>query len=315
MLKSTLIALAASALAVLAPTSAAVAEDAKPMVVGAQAPAETGHVMIDGINYYYEIRGQGEPLLLLHGGLGSIDMFAPIMPSLEADRQVIAVDLQGHGRTTLGERPIDHKAIGDDLSVLLKKIGYEKVDVLGYSFGGGAGLRLAIQHPEMVRSLAVVSAGYAQDGFYPEMLPMQAQVGASMADAMKDTPMYKSYMAIAPNPADFPRLLDRMGEMMRKPYDWSQEVKTLKMPVMLVYGDSDMYRPEHIVQFYQLLGGGLKDAGWMRENISQNRLAIIPNRTHYDMFFGPELVPTVLPFLNGETAAKSWAEVQAGSAK
>ncbi|BCH33507.1 alpha/beta hydrolase [Mesorhizobium sp. L-8-10] len=315
MLKSTLIALAASALAVLAPTSAAVAEDAKPMVVGAQAPAESGYVMIDGINYYYEIRGQGEPLLLLHGGLGSIDMFAPIMPSLEADRQVIAVDLQGHGRTTLGERPIDHKAIGDDLSVLLKKIGYEKVDVLGYSFGGGAGLRLAIQHPEMVRRLAVVSAGYAQDGFYPEMLPMQAQVGASMADAMKDTPMYKSYMAVAPNPADFPRLLDRMGEMMRKPYDWSQEVKTLKMPVMLVYGDSDMYRPEHIVQFYQLLGGGLKDAGWMRENISQNRLAIIPNRTHYDMFFAPELVPAVLPFLNGETAAKSWAEVQADSAK
>jgi pimeloyl-ACP methyl ester carboxylesterase len=315
MLKSTLIALAASALAVIAPAATAIAEDAKPAAMGARAPAKSGHVMIDGINYYYEIRGQGEPLLLLHGGLGSIDMFAPVMPSLEEGRQVITVDLQGHGRTTLGERPIDHKAIGDDLAVLLKQVGYEKIDVLGYSFGGGAGLRLAIQHPEMVRRLAIVSTGFAQDGFYPEMLPMQAQVGAAMADAMKDTPMYKSYMAVAPNPGDFPKLLDRMGELMRKPYDWSQDVKTLKMPVMLVYGDSDMYRPEHIVQFYQLLGGGLKDAGWMRENMSQNRLAIIPNRTHYDIFFGPELALTVLPFLNGETAVKSWADVQAETAK
>ena len=100
---------------------------------------------------------------------------------------------------------------------------------------------------------------------------------------------------------------------MRKSYDWSAEAKTLKMPVMLVFGDSDMYRPEHVVKFYQLLGGGLKDAGWMRENLPQNRLAIIPNRTHYDMFFAPELVPAVLPFLNGETKVKSWNELVDGA--
>jgi pimeloyl-ACP methyl ester carboxylesterase len=116
-----------------------------------------------------------------------------------------------------------------------------------------------------------------------EMLPMQAQVGAGMAEAMKETPMYASYKAVAPRPEDFPRLLDRMGELMRTPYDWSDEVKTLAMPVMLVFGDSDMYRPEHIVSFYQLLGGGLKDAGWMREHMSRNRLAILPDLTHYDL--------------------------------
>jgi pimeloyl-ACP methyl ester carboxylesterase len=115
----------------------------------------------------------------------------------------------------------------------------------GYSMGAGVAFRLAVQHPQTVRRLVLASAGFAQDGFYPEMLPMQAQVGAAMADAMKETPMYKSYMAVAPQPEDFPKLLDRMGALMRTPYNWAEDVKTLKMPVMLVYGDSDMYRPEH----------------------------------------------------------------------
>lgn len=310
MLKSTLIALVTSAAAMLVAPAVTTAEEEKPaQAAPSAAPAKSGRIELDGISYYYEIHGQGEPLLLLHGGLGSTSMFGPVLPALAEDRTVIGVDLQGHGRTTLGERPIDLEAIGDDLASILDQLGYDKVDVAGYSFGGGAGLRLAIQHPELVRRLAVVSAGYAQDGFYPEMLPMQAAVSGAMADMMKDTPMYKSYMAEAPKPEDFPRLLDRMGELMRKPYDWSEEVKGLKMPVMLVYGDSDMYRPEHIVKFYQLLGGGLRDAGWMRETMSQNRLAIIPNRTHYDVFFAPELATTILPFLNGETAVKSWDEL------
>ena len=123
----------------------------------------------------------------------------------------------------------------------------------------------------LVRRLVIVSAPYAQNGFYPEMLPQQAAVSAAMADAMKETPMYKAYVAVAPRPQDFPRLLDRMGELMRAPYDWSEDVKKLKGPVLLVYGDADMIRPEHIVSFYQLLGGGLKDAGWQREHIDRFR--------------------------------------------
>jgi len=153
----------------------------------------------------------------------------------------------------------------------------------------------------------IISAGYAQNGFHPEMLPQQAALSASMADAMKETPMYISYRAVAPKPEDFPRLLDRMGEYMRQPYDWSEDVKKLQMPVMLVFGDADMYRPEHVVSFYKLLGGGLADAGWMREHMSKNRLAILPNVTHYEMFLSPQLVPTVLPFLNGDDRAPSWA--------
>jgi len=290
-------------------TVAAATNNVEAQVTTMPKPAKTGRVNANGIDYYYEIHGSGEPLLLLHGGLGSIDMFgSSVLPALAKTRQVIAVDLQGHGRTTLGDRPIDLVDIGNDLALVLDRLGFKQVDVVGYSFGGGAGLRLAVQHPTVVRRLTVISAPYAQNGFFPEMLPQQAAVGSAMAEQMKETPMYKSYVAVAPNPKDFPRLLDRMGEFMRRPYDWSEDVKRLSMPVMLVYGDADMVRPEHIVQFYQLLGGGLKDAGWQREHMSRNRLAILPDVTHYDMFLSPNLARTILPFLDGKSGSKSWAD-------
>jgi pimeloyl-ACP methyl ester carboxylesterase len=270
-------------------------------------PTRTGYAEINGINYYYEVHGQGEPLLILHGGLGSIDMFDPVLPILAAKRQVIGVDLHGHGRTELGDRKMSAIDMGDDLAVLVDRLGHAQVDVLGYSLGGAVALRLAIQHPERVRRLAIASFGFARDGFYPEMLPMQAQVSAAIADTMKDTPMYKSYVAVAPRPADFPRLLDRVGELMRTPYNWAEEVKKLKMPVILVYGDSDMFRLDHVFEFYRLLGGGQRDAGWMREHMVQNRLAILPDVTHYEMFMSPALPATVLPFLDGKRGPQSWA--------
>jgi pimeloyl-ACP methyl ester carboxylesterase len=307
MLRNTIFAALGAAIAAIATPATSTAEETNMTQMIKPAPTRSGHVEANGVRYYYEIHGEGEPLLLLHGGLGSIDMFAPIFPLLTEHRQVIGVDLHGHGRTRLGNREIDPIAIGDDLAVVVKELGYEQVDVLGYSFGGGVALRLAIQHPEAVRRLAIASAGFAQDGFFPEMLPQQAQVGAAMAEFMKDTPMYQSYAAIAPDPGEFPKLLDNMGAMMRKPFNWADEVRTLKMPVMLVFGDSDMFRPEHIVEFYQLLGGGLKDAGWQREHKAQARLAILPDLTHYEAFMAPELVHAVLPFLDGKSNAPSWA--------
>jgi len=305
----TLIAMFATVAATFAaPTIVHAAQEKPTKQTATPKPTKSGHAAVNGVNYYYAVYGTGEPLLLLHGGLGQIEMFGPNLTKLSQSRQVIGVDLQGHGRTPLGNREISLIDMGNDMAGVVKKLGYDKVDVLGYSLGGGVALQFAAQHPQMVRRLALVSTLFAQDGFYPEMLPQQAAVSAAMAEQMKETPMYKSYMAIAPHPEEFPKLLDAMGAYMRKPYDWSADVKKLTMPVILIYGDSDMIRPEHIVKFYQLLGGGLKDAGWQREHMSQNRLAILPNITHYEMGLAPQLVDAALPFLNGQGRAKSWGE-------
>ena len=276
----------------------------------AAAPArvENGHIEAGGIRYYYEVHGRGEPLLLLHGGLGSTGMFVPILPLLAENRQVIGIDLHGHGRTELGNRAIVLEDMGRDMATIRDALGHKQVDILGYSMGGGVGFQLALQRPDKVRRLVMASGLMARDGFYPEILAQQAHLGAEMAAMMKDTPMYQSYAAIAPKPEDFPRLVEAMGVMIKKPFDWSADVPKLKMPVMLVYGDGDMFRMDHIVKFYQLLGGGLRDAGWQRETMPQNRLAILPNLTHYDLFMSPDLARTALPFLDGYTKAVSWAD-------
>jgi pimeloyl-ACP methyl ester carboxylesterase len=301
MFVKTLIAMFATvAASFTAPTIVQAAHEKPAMQTSTPKPTKSGHAAVNGVNYYYAVYGTGEPLLLLHGGMGQIEMFGPNLTKLARSRQVIGIDLQGHGRTPLGDRELSLIDMGNDMASVLKKLGYDKVDVLGYSMGGIVAFQFATQHPEMVRHLALVSTPYSQDGFYPEMLPQQAALGAAMAEQMKETPMYKSYVAIAPHPEEFPKLLDQMGASMRKPYDWSADVKKLTMPVMLIYGDSDMFRPEHIMKFYQLLGGGLKDAGWQREHMSQNRLAILPNLTHYEMGVAPQLVDTALPFLNGQ---------------
>ncbi|MDX3976190.1 alpha/beta hydrolase [Shinella sp.] len=307
--KMTIITLVTAALAAFVPAAAVQAEEIKenPLQGEAGMPDKAGHLEVNGINYYYEIRGEGEPLLLLHGGLGQIEMFGANLKTLQDKRQVIGVDLQGHGRTPLGNRPIDIPAIGADMAELVEKLGYDKVDVLGYSFGGGVALQMAAQAPDKVRRLVIASAPFARNGFFPEMLPQQAAVSGAMAEMMKETPMYKSYAAVAPDVSEFPKLLDAMGAAMRGDYDASDAVAKLSMPVMLIFGDSDMIRPEHIVEFYQKLGGGLRDAGWMRENMAKNRLAILPGLTHYETFAAPALVSTALPFLNGETSTQSWA--------
>ena len=312
--KMTIITLLTAALAAFAPFSAQ-AETVRenPLQGEAGKSDKAGHLTVNGIDYYYEIRGEGEPLLLLHGGLGQIEMFGANLKTLQESRQVIGVDLQGHGRTPLGTRPIDIAAIGADMAVLVEKLGYDKVDVLGYSFGGGVALHMAAGAPDKVRRLVIASAPFARNGFFPEMLPQQAAVSGAMAEMMKETPMYKSYAAIAPDVAEFPKLLDAMGAAMRVDYDASDAVAKLSMPVMLIFGDSDMIRPEHIVEFYQKLGGGLKDAGWMREHMSKNRLAILPGLTHYETFAAPALVSTALPFLNGETNTQSWAGQVSGN--
>jgi len=262
-------------------------------------PVQSGRHSINGVDYYFEIHGKGEPVLLLHGGLGSIEFFGDTLEQLARSRKVIAVDLHGHGRTALGKRKWTIEQQGDDMADLVKRLGHEQVDVIGYSMGGGVALRMAIQKPKSVRRLAVISFGFSDDAYHADMRPLHAQLSSAAAEGLKESPMYRTYAAVAPKVDDFPRLLDVVGDWLRLKFDWSKEISKIEAQVMLVYGDSDMFRLDHAVKFYELLGGNQRDAGWQRENQGKNRLAIIPDETHYDLFTTPRLLSTVLPFLDG----------------
>jgi pimeloyl-ACP methyl ester carboxylesterase len=260
--------------------------------------AVTGYADINGLHMYYEMYGDGKPLVLLHGGLGGIRMMDALLPALARSRRVIAADLQAHGRTADIDRPLRFELMGDDVALLIKTLGFEKADVMGYSLGGGAALRAAIQHPEVVSKLVLVSTPFSQDGWYPEILASMAQMGAVAAAGMKESPIYQGYVQVAPRPEDFPVLLDKVGDLLRRKYNWSREVAALQMPVMLVFGDADSISPAYAARFYALLGGGQRDAGWDGSGMPNARLAILPATTHYNIVMNPALAPAVTPFLD-----------------
>ncbi len=280
-------------LALIAITRAAFPED----VFAENDAVDRGYASINGLEMYYEIHGTGEPLILLHGGLGSTDMFTPILPALSEKRRVIAVDLQGHGRTADIERPIRLELMGDDVAALIRHFDLGRVDIMGYSMGGGTALRTALQHPYIVKRLVIVSAPFSRDGYYSEILAAQAEVTAAAAEMFKQTPMYQNYVSVAPHPENFPLLLDKMGDLMSRDYDWSAEIRTLGIPVMLVYADADMFPTSHIARFFELLGGGIRDGGWDGAGRPNAQLAILPGLTHYNIFMSPVVASTVLPFL------------------
>lgn len=253
---------------------------------------------INSLNLYYEIHGTGEPLILLHGGVGTSSMFGDNLAKLAESRQVIAVDLQAHGRTADIGRPLRYELMADDIAKLISHLGLEKANVMGYSLGGGTALRLAIQYPELVNKLVLVSVTMRRSAMFPEVLAASAAVNGEAAEMMKPSPVYQEYARIAPDPDNFPTLLDKIGDLLAQDYDWSEEVAMLAMPVMLVYGDADSMPPSHAAEFFGLLGGGKADGGWDGSNMPQSRLAILPATTHYDIAESPMLVTAVLPFLN-----------------
>jgi pimeloyl-ACP methyl ester carboxylesterase len=253
---------------------------------------------VNGIKLYYETLGTGHPLILLHGGLGAISMFGPNLPALAEGRQVVAVDLQGHGRTADIDRPIHLQLMAEDIAALIKHLKLDRPDVMGYSMGGGVAMFVAARHPELVRKVVLVSTYLKRTSVYPELLPQQAQVGPEMAEAMKQTPMYQLYASIAPRVEDWPRLLGKMGDMMKEDFDYTKDLSSIKAPTMIVAGDAEMFPPSHAVEMFELLGGGKRDGGWDGSGISNARLAILPGVTHYAMGLAPALAPTVTRFLD-----------------
>ena len=258
---------------------------------------------VNGLNLYYETHGAGRPLILLHGGLGSGEMFGPILPTLAERHQVIAVDLQGHGRTADIDRPIDIQLMADDIAALIDHLGLDKPDVVGYSLGGGVALFTAVKYPDKVRKLVCAAANAWRDAIPAEMLAQQAQVNAAAVPFMKDTPMYQLYQQVAPRPDDFGRLLDKIGESMSKDFNFSEEVRGLQVPTLIVAADADMAPPSHYVEMFKLLDGGLRDGGWMGEGRPKggHALAILPGLTHYNLGASPLFAAVILDFLDSPT--------------
>jgi pimeloyl-ACP methyl ester carboxylesterase len=255
---------------------------------------------VNGVNLYFETSGAGRPMVLLHGGLGSSEMFGPVLPTLAERRQVVAVDLQGHGRTADIDRPLDPRLMADDIAALVDHLGLDRPDLVGYSFGGWVALHTAAKHPAKVGRLVAASANVRPDAIYPEMRAQQAQVGAAAAEFMTDTPMYQLYQRVAPRPEDFGRLLDKIGEAMARDFDFTEEVRGLQVPTLIVAADADMAPPSHYVEVFELLDGGLRDGGWMGEGRPKggHALAILPGLTHYNLAISPLFATVTLAFLD-----------------
>jgi pimeloyl-ACP methyl ester carboxylesterase len=259
---------------------------------------------VNGLHLYYETHGTGRPMILLHGGLGSGEMFGPILPTLAEHHRVIAVDLQGHGRTADIDRPIDVRLLADDIAALIDHLGLDKPDLVGYSLGGGVAFFTAVKYPDKVGKLVVAAAHIRRDAIPAEMLAQQAQVSSAAVEFMKDTPMYELYQRVAPRPEDFGRLLDKIGESLAKDFDFADEVRGLKVPTLIVAADADMAPPSHYVEFFKLLDGGLRDGGWMGEGRPKggHALAIVPGTTHYNLGVSPLFAAVTLSFLDAPSA-------------
>jgi pimeloyl-ACP methyl ester carboxylesterase len=229
-------------------------------------------------------------------------MFGHLIPLLAAQRQVIAVELQGHGHTGDIDRPLSFEAMADDIAGLLAHLGLAQADVCGYSLGGGVALQTAIRHPEVVSKLVLISAPARRQGWYPETLAGMAAVNGVVAATWVGSPMHEAYAAVAPNVDDWSALADKLNALLGQEYDWSAQVGALPMPVLIVVGDADAVRTAHAVELFGLLGGGQQPAG-LGVPLPQGRLAILPGTTHYDIIFRTDLLlPILTTFLDAAPA-------------
>ena len=259
------------------------------------AGVKSGYAPVRGLQMYYEIHGTGRPLVLLHGAFSGIGTsFGALLPGLAQTRQVIAVELQGHGRTADIDRPLTIPNLAKDTAALIEHLGVGQADVFGYSMGAGAAFELAIKRPDLVRKLIVASLTYNKTGFHPEMLGGMDDL---QPEQLAGTPWQEEYARLAPNPDDWPALVEKVKQMDREIPDWpASALQNLQPPTLLLLGDSDIVRPEHAVEMFRLLGGGV--AGDLA-GLPQSRLAVLPGTTHVTLVNRADwLVPMITDFLD-----------------
>lgn len=259
-------------------------------------PAESGYADVNGLKMYYEVYGNGKPIVLLHGAYMSIPLnWRHIIPLLAKDRKVIVTELQGHGRTRDIVRDISYEGMADDVSGLLKHLAIDSADVLGYSMGGGVAFQVAVRHPEQVRRLVVLSGTYTHDGWWPEV---EAMYGTFTADMFNGTPIQKQYDSLGNDPAHFHEFVKKVISIDLKPYDWTRDVKKIQAPIFMAIGDADGVRYEHALELFRAKGGGkMGDL----HGLPKSRLAIIPGTTHIGMTKRTSwLIPMITDFLDSD---------------
>jgi len=255
---------------------------------------KSGYAPVNGLDLYYEIRGTGDPLVLLPGGLMTIALMGPIVPELAKSRQVIAVEPQAHGHTADIDRPLTYEQMADDTAALIGFLGLERADVFGFSAGGAIALQTAIRHPEAVRKLVVVSSPARSDGEYPE-------IRALMASFEPDMPMLSAlregYIRVAPIPAGWAPLIAKVRAAVTEEYDWSGEIPAIHAPMLIVAGDADTLPPAHAAEMFELLGGGTAASAMGRPANAQ--LAVLPGTTHFSIMQRVDLLLAIInPFLD-----------------
>jgi pimeloyl-ACP methyl ester carboxylesterase len=256
-------------------------------------PAQHGYAPVNGLKMYYEVYGKGEPLVLLHGAYSAIpSSFERLIPELSKSRQVIAVELQGHGRTADIDRPITYEQMADDVAALLGFLKKGKADIFGYSMGSGVALQVGLRHPELVRKLVLAAPSYKSDGMYKEMWDMIPTLTPEMFD---NTPIRKEYDSLAPK-KEFPKLMAKLKKLDETPFDWGADnIKAIKSPMLIIIGDGDVVRPEHAVEMFRLVGGGVPAD---LKGLPNSQLAILPGTTHVTLIFQSNLLlAMVTPFL------------------
>jgi len=252
---------------------------------------------VNGMKMYYEVSGEGEPLIVLHGAYMNIPTMGEIIPMLAKTHKVYAIEMQGHGRTNDIDRPITYPNLADDVAAFMDAVGLKKADVFGYSMGGQVGLQLAISHPQKLNKLIAASVAYDLEGWQPTYSEFIPQMTPEMFLSM---PFFAEKHKQSADPDAYIAFLKKMIALEKEPMAWEEGVKNLQTPVLIIAGDSDVATLEHIVSMFRLLGGGVM--GDMGNPLPESRLAILPATSHTAVISQPELLISFIePFLNGET--------------
>jgi pimeloyl-ACP methyl ester carboxylesterase len=254
--------------------------------------AQTGYVPVNGLNMYYEIHGTGQALVLLHGAFSAIGTsFGQVLPGLAKTRQVVAFELQGHGRTADIDRSLSLEGMAEDVAAALKELGIEGADFFGYSTGGAVALRVAIYRPDLVRKLVLASVTYTMDGVHPGLMD---GLGEMKPEMMFGSPWHEEYMRIAPHPENFATLFAKKTQMDKEIKDLPAEaIQAIKAPTLLIIGDSDLVRPEHAVEMFRLLGGGV--FGDTPDGFPNSQLAVLPGTSHVTVVDRADLLLAIIP--------------------